>query len=123
MSHVQCLIGGNFDVGLEPGSLPVRFKDRIHGSREGTQEVIVNAMAANGRGAATGGFAEDRRSRKPKILSTGRVRLYFDSWMPGAVATIEGVEPGLEGVSIGNRSEVRPSAGGRREEQEQICDA
>ena len=44
----------------------------------------------------------------------------------GAVAATEGVEPGLEGVprrGIGNRSGLRPSAGGHREEQEQVCAA
>ena len=50
LCYPQRLICGNFDIGLNARSFPVRLGDWAHGPREGYayHEVIINPMAGNG---------------------------------------------------------------------------
>src|SRR6266478_2027201 len=53
--------GWDFYVGLDAGAFPVGLADRIDGAGEGdaNHEMVVNAVAGDWMGAASGGLAND----------------------------------------------------------------
>ena len=53
--------GGNFYVGLDAGTFPIGLGDGVNGAGKGdaNHEMVVNAVAVDGMGAASSGFAND----------------------------------------------------------------